>query len=141
MRAADYSSLDRYEYFARANITVIVMQREGVGAVENIQEILSVPGLDIAFIGPYDLSQSLGVTGQVDDPRVTQAMRAVVDECVKRNVVVGTFVDTIEDARKWSAAGIKYLCYSVDVGLFTEKCCETIQTLRASGIEEDKHEV
>ncbi len=60
VRAADYSSLDRYEYFARANTTVIVMQLEGVGAVENIQEILSVPGLDIVFIGPYDLSQSLG---------------------------------------------------------------------------------
>ncbi len=99
---------------------------------------MSIPGLDVAFIGPYDLSQSLGVTGQVDDSRVTQAMRAVVDECVKRNVVVGTFVDTIEEARKWSTAGVKYLCYSVDVGLFTEKYCETIQTLRASKIEEDK---
>jgi len=132
VRAADYSSLDRYEYFARANTTVIVMQLEGVGAVENIQEILSVPGLDIVFIGPYDLSQSLGIAGQVDDPRVTRMMKTVVDECVKRNVVVGTFVDTIEDARRWSAAGIKYLCYSVDVGLFTEKCRETIQTLRAS---------
>ena len=132
VRAADYSSLDRYEYFARANTTVIVMQLEGVGAVENIQEILSVPGLDIVFIGPYDLSQSLGIAGQVDDPRVTQMMKTVVDECVKRNVVVGTFVDTIEEARKWSAAGVKYLCYSVDVGLFTEKCHETIQTLRAS---------
>jgi len=133
VRAADYSSLDRYEYFARANTTVIVMQLEGVGAVENIQEILSVPGLDIVFIGPYDLSQSLGIAGQVDDPRVTQMMRTVVDECVKRHVVVGTFVDTIEEARRWSAAGVKYLCYSVDVGLFTEKCHETIQTLRASG--------
>jgi 4-hydroxy-2-oxoheptanedioate aldolase len=138
VRAADYSSLDKYEYFARANTSVIVMQLEGVGAVKNIQEILSVPGLDIAFIGPYDLSQSLGVTGQVDDPRVAQAMKAVVDECVKQNVVVGTFVDTIEEARKWSAAGVKYLCYSVDVGLFAEKCCETIQTLRASMIEENK---
>jgi len=133
VRAADYSSLDRYEYFARANTTVIVMQLEGVGAVENIQEILSVPGLDIVFIGPYDLSQSLGIAGQVDDPRVTQMMSTVVDECVKRHVMVGTFVDTMEEARRWSAAGVKYLCYSVDVGLFTEKCHETIQTLRASG--------
>ena len=132
VRAADYSMLDRYEYFSRANTTVIVMQLEGVSAVENIQEILSVPGLDIAFIGPYDLSQSLGVTGQVDDPRVIQAMKAVVDECVKRNVVVGTFVDTIEEARKWSTAGVKYLCYSVDVGLFTEKCHETVRCLRDS---------
>lgn len=132
VRAADYSSLDRYEYFAQANTTVVVVQLEGVSAVENIQEILSVPGLDIAFIGPYDLSQSLGVTGQVDDPRVTQAMRAVVEESRKRNVAVGTFVDTLEEARKWSKAGVKYLCYSVDVGLFTEKCRETIRSLRDS---------
>lgn len=132
VRAANYSSMGRYNYFAQANTSVIVMQLEGVGAVENIKEILSVPGLDIAFIGPYDLSQSLGVSGQVDDPRVAQAMKTVVDECVKQNVVVGTFVDTIEEARKWSAAGVKYLCYSVDVGLFTEKCQETIQILRAS---------
>jgi 4-hydroxy-2-oxoheptanedioate aldolase len=130
VRAADYSSLDRYRYFSRANTTMIVMQLEGVGAVENIQEILSVAGLDIVFIGPYDLSQSLGVTGQVDDPRVARAMKAVADECMKRNVVVGTFVDTVEEARKWSAAGIRYLCYSVDVGLFTEKCHETVQRLR-----------
>jgi 4-hydroxy-2-oxoheptanedioate aldolase len=132
VRAAEYSSLDRYEYFARANTMVIVMQLEGVSAVENLQEILSVPGWDIAFIGPYDLSQSLGVTGQVDDPQVTQMMRTVVDECVKRNVVVGTFVDTIEQARKWSAAGVKYLCYSVDVGLFAEKCHEVVRSLRYS---------
>jgi 4-hydroxy-2-oxoheptanedioate aldolase len=130
VRAADYSSLDRYEYFARANTTVIVMQLEGISAVENLQEILSVPGWDIAFIGPYDLSQSLGVTGQVDDPRVTQMMKTIVDECLRRNVVVGTFVDTIEEARKWSAAGVKYLCYSVDVGLFTEKCHEVVRSLR-----------
>ena len=132
VRAADYSSLDRYEYFALANTTVIVMQLEGVSAVENLQEILSVSGWDIAFIGPYDLSQSLGVTGQVDDPRVTQMMKTIVDECVKRNVVVGTFVDTLDEARKWSEAGIKYLCYSVDVGLFTEKCHEIVRSLRDS---------
>jgi 4-hydroxy-2-oxoheptanedioate aldolase len=39
-------------------------------------------------------------------------------------------VDTIEAAGKWRAAGVKYLCYSVDVGLFTEKCREIISSLR-----------
>jgi len=131
VRAAEYSALDRYEYFTRANTAIIAMQLEGVDAIENIKEILSVSGVDVVFIGPYDLSQSLGVPGQVDDPQVAQAMKAVVDECMEQNVVVGTFIDTIEEARKWSAAGVKYLCYSVDVGLFTEKCHETIQVLRA----------
>lgn len=130
VRAASYSSLDRYEYFAQANTTVVVLQLEGVEAVRNIREILSVPGVDIIFVGPYDLSQSLGVPGDVDNPRVTEAMRTIVDECLTHNVVVGTFVDTIQAARKWRAAGVKYLCYSVDVGLFTEKCRETTRSLR-----------
>jgi 4-hydroxy-2-oxoheptanedioate aldolase len=130
VRAAGYSSLDRYEYFSRANTAVVVLQLEGVEAVRNIREILSVPGVDIIFVGPYDLSQSLGVPGDVDNPRVTEAMRTIVDECLTHNVVVGTFVDTIQAARKWRAAGVKYLCYSVDVGLFTEKCFETTRSLR-----------
>jgi len=53
-----------------------------------------------------------------------------VDDCLAHGVVVGTFVDTIEQARRWRAAGVKYLCYSVDVGLFTEKCRETVRSLR-----------
>jgi 4-hydroxy-2-oxoheptanedioate aldolase len=130
VRAAGYSSLDRYEYFAEANTTVVVLQLEGAEAVTNIREILSVPGVDIIFVGPYDLSQSLGVPGDVDNPRVTEAMKTIVNECLAHNVVVGTFVDTIPAARKWRAAGVKYLCYSVDVGLFTEKCRETTRSLR-----------
>jgi 4-hydroxy-2-oxoheptanedioate aldolase len=130
VRAAGYSSVDRYDYFAHANTTLIVLQLEGAEAVANVGEILSVAGVDVIFIGPYDLSQSLGVTGDVDNPRVAEAMSKIVDECLARKVAVGTFVDTIEGARKWCAAGVKYLCYSVDVGLFTEKCRETIQSLR-----------
>jgi len=70
------------------------------------------------------------VPGDVDNPRVTEAMRTIVDECLTHNVVVGTFVDTIQGARKWRGAGVKYLCYSVDVGLFSEKCRETTRSLR-----------
>ena len=130
VRAAAYSSVERHEYFARANTSVVVLQLEGAAAVRNVREILSVAGVDIIFVGPYDLSQSLGVPGDVDDPRVTAAMKGIVDECLSRGVVVGTFVDTIEAARKWRVAGVKYLCYSVDVGLFTEKCHETARRLR-----------
>ncbi len=78
VRAADYSSLDRYDYFARANTTPIVLQLEGAEALRNLRDILTVPGVDIIFIGPYDLSQSLGVPGDVDNPRVTEAMSGIV---------------------------------------------------------------
>ncbi len=130
VRAADYSSMDRYEYFSQANQRVIVLQLEGVEAIKNLHGILSVPGVDIIFVGPYDLSQSLGIPGDVENPRVIEAMRGIVRECVSRGVVVGTFVDTIDAARRWRAEGVKYLCYSVDVGLFTEKCRESVRHYR-----------
>ncbi len=129
VRAAAYSSTDRFRYFSESNEALIVLQLEGREAIENLDEILSVAGVDIIFVGPYDLSQSLGIPGDVDNPRVAGVMRSIVDRCIKRNIVVGTFVDTIENARKWREAGVRYLCYSVDVGLFTEKCREVVESL------------
>ena len=49
---------------------------------------------------------------------VEEAMRAIVQRCLEKGVVVGTFADTVEAAHKWRAMGVKYLSYSVDVGIF-----------------------
>jgi 4-hydroxy-2-oxoheptanedioate aldolase len=46
---------------------MILIHIEGVEGLENLEEIISVPGLDVIFLGPYDLSQSLGIPGQVND--------------------------------------------------------------------------
>lgn len=129
VRAASYSSMDRYTFFEKSNEALIVLQLEGTEAIANLDEILAARGADIVFIGPYDLSQSLGVPGDVDGPVVMEAMRGIVDKCLKRGIVVGTFVDTLQSARHWRDAGVRYICYSVDVGLFTEKCSEVVRSL------------
>ena len=61
--AADYSAKDRNEYFKSSKDLLVILQLEGVQAISNLDEILEVEGIDIIFIGPYDLSQSLGVPG------------------------------------------------------------------------------
>jgi 4-hydroxy-2-oxoheptanedioate aldolase len=132
VRAAGYSSMDRFDYFKKANKTLVVLQLEGKEAVEHIEGIAGTKGFDVLFIGPYDLSQSLGVPGEVDHPLVEGKMRDIVSCCARKGVVVGTFVDTIESARKWKALGVRYLAYSVDVGLFYEKCAAVVRELRAS---------
>jgi 4-hydroxy-2-oxoheptanedioate aldolase len=129
VRAARYSATERHQYFAQANDTILVLQLEGTEAIENLDEILAVRGVDVIFVGPYDLSQSLGKPGDVDNPQVVEAMRGIVERCLKRSVTVGTFVDTLENARKWRDAGVRYLCYSVDVGLFLDKCSEVVRSL------------
>jgi 4-hydroxy-2-oxoheptanedioate aldolase len=130
VRAAGYSSVDRYRYFREANRTIVVLQLEGEEAIGNLQEIVQVQGPDILFIGPYDLSQSMGVSGQIDHPLVERKMKEIIGSCRERNIAVGTFVDTMENAHKWRRAGISYLAYSVDVGLFLDTCAELVRSIR-----------
>ena len=68
--AADYSAKDRNEYFKSSKDLLVILQLEGVQAISNLDEILEVEGIDIIFIGPYDLSQSLGVPGDIKNPKV-----------------------------------------------------------------------
>lgn len=133
VRAADYSSKDRFEYFREANEAVIVLGLEGTEALENVDEIMAVEGIDIIFVGPYDLSQSLGITGQIDDPLVAEEMKKIIDKGVRKGITVGTFVETTESAIKWRDLGVKYLCYSVDVGVFHDAFREVVHRIRSTG--------
>ena len=121
VRAANYSSMDKYKYFEYANQeTIIISHIEGVEGINNLEEILSVPELDVIFIGPYDLSQSLGIPGKVNDPLVIEKMKEVIKKCKKRNIAVGTFADDTETAKFWISLGVQYMSFSVDVGILFE---------------------
>lgn len=130
VRAADYSGMERSAYFNSANEALIIIQLEGRQALENIDDILSVEGIDVVFIGPYDLSQSLGVPGQIHDLSVVTQMQRIVCAAKKRNIVVGTFVDTLELLTLWKEAGVQYLSYSTDAGLFMDTCKTLLQKLQ-----------
>lgn len=127
VRAADYSAKNRYEYFKKANENLVILQLEGQEAIENLEGILEVKGVDIIFIGPYDLSQSLGVPGQVDHPEVHKKMMHIIEKAREKGIVVGTFVDGMENAKLWRSLGVQYISYSVDVGLFFECCRDVVQ--------------
>lgn len=132
VRAANYSSLDKFEYFKSANETMVILQLEGKEALDNVDAILAVDGIDLVFIGPYDLSQSLGVPGQIDHPMVADTMRYIVQKAKDRGIAVGTFVDTLANLSKWKSVGIQYLSYSVDVGIFYEACSQIVAASRAA---------
>ena len=129
VRAANYSATNRFEYFDKANSTLVIAQLEGKDALINLQSILDVAGIDIVFIGPYDLSQSMGCPGEVDHPVVEEKMLEITNECIKRNIHVGTFVDSIDAAHKWERVGIRYIAYSVDIGIFYDACKSTLNLL------------
>lgn len=122
VRAADYSAMPRETYFHSANEALVILQLEGRQAVENLDEILSAAGVDILFIGPYDLSQSLGVPGQTTHPVVIDTMSKIVLRAQEKGMAVGTFTDDEKTMEMWMKAGVRYLSYSVDVGIFSEAC-------------------
>ena len=65
VRAAEFSNIAKEEYISKANSkSILVLQIEGVEGAQNINEIISVEGIDVIFVGPYDLSQSMGLTGK-----------------------------------------------------------------------------
>jgi 4-hydroxy-2-oxoheptanedioate aldolase len=131
VRAVKYSGRERSAYFRKANQALVIVQVEGLKGIENLEVILAVQGIDIVFIGPYDLSQARGVTGQIDHPAVQGKMKDVITAAGKKNIVVGTFVDTIENALKlkWKETGVQYLSYSVDVGISYEACRNIVNAI------------
>jgi len=131
VRAADYSAKPAQEHFADANSrTLPVLHIEGKQGIENLPQILDVPRIGVVFVGPYDLSQSCGVPGQVQHPEVVARMRHAVGMARERGVVVGTFIENAEGARLWAGVGVQYLCYSVDVGILMDAATKAVGELR-----------
>lgn len=129
-RAARYF-VDGARIFERLNAeSMVLIHLEGVEGLENLEEIISVPGLDVIFLGPYDLSQSLGIPGQVSDPRVVDRMREAAEQINAAGLTVGTFADSPEAARRWIDAGVRYVSLSVDTGIYLHGCRSMVQGVR-----------
>ena len=129
-RAARYFS-EGGQIFERLNRDQMVLVHiEGIEGIENLGEILSIPGLDVIFLGPYDLSQSLGIPGQVHDDRVVNRMREAADQINEAGLTVGTFADSPEAAKRWIDAGVRYISLSVDTGIYLQGCRDMVQGVR-----------
>jgi 2-keto-3-deoxy-L-rhamnonate aldolase RhmA len=92
---------------------VVVVQIEGREAVENAGQIAGVPGLDAIFVGPYDLSQSLGQPGDIGSDDVRLAALSVADVCGDR-VMLGIYVDDPLESRSWAERGFRLQCVGFD---------------------------
>ena len=113
-RAHGYGrTFDRYLQSANQRIAVVV-QIEHVEGARAIEAILDVAGLDAVFIGPYDLSGSLGKPGQIDDPDVQAYIRDIRDACLRRGKPLGIFTAAEEAARAYIDQGFVLLAVGAD---------------------------
>lgn len=115
VRAAGYGS--REDWFARADAEVAVLVMvEGPGALGELADIVSLPGLDGIFLGPMDLSHALGVPGQVGHPRVFEAVRDAVRLAADAGVAAGVFTPDPGLAAGWWQRGAQLVAAGVDAG-------------------------
>jgi 4-hydroxy-2-oxoheptanedioate aldolase len=129
--AADCGFMDKDTYFQKQNEVAVIIQIEGVEGIQNIDEIIKVNDFDVIFIGPYDLSQSLGIPGEIDNPKLTREIEKLVDKCRREHKHIGIYADDVARAKHYKALGIKYIAVSVEVNLLGQRCFELVNQLRA----------
>lgn len=130
-RAHGYG-LDFAEYVASANEdTAVIIQAEHIDAVNNIEAIVQVEGIDAVFIGPYDLSASMGKTGAVDDADVVAAIDRVTQACLDHDVALGFFGLSAESVQPYIDKGYKLICTGTDAAFVTWAANEVLQQLKS----------
>lgn len=130
VRAANYGTLDKSDYFPSANEKLVILQVEGIEGVNNLNEILAIQDIDVIFIGPYDLSQSVGKPGEINAPEVIELMHSIAVQAKAAGVALGTFCDSLENLKKFKHQGFDYIAYSVDVNIFAQACKDILVSVR-----------
>jgi len=124
------------DYIAKANETVAVFAMiETAQAVENLDEILSTPGLDAIFIGPNDLAMSMGVSGGLipSDPKVVQAIDNILASCKRHGVKAGVHTGSVANARAMMAKGFDFVTVLSDARILAAATQSLVADIRASG--------
>jgi 2-keto-3-deoxy-L-rhamnonate aldolase RhmA len=113
-RAHDYG-MSFHNYVQRANEEIAtVIQVEHREAVENIESIVAVPGIDAVVIGPYDLSASFGMPGEITHSQVQQAIGEVKRWCDKTGIPAGIFTSDSSAAKQYIEDGFRLIALGLD---------------------------
>lgn len=111
------------EYIANHNAAnICIANIESVPAIERLDDLLSVEGLDAVFIGPHDLSVSLGLPEQYDHPDFEAAVRSIIHQTRAKGLSIGIHF-SLEPERqiKWMKEGVNIVVHSFDVALFSQR--------------------
>jgi len=112
--------------------SLLIIQVEHIESVRNIEEILSVEGIDGLFIGPYDLSGSLGVPGELNHPGVEEAKRTVLEAAGKRGIAAGIHVvyPSIDELKRCLEEGYRFIAFGSDILFLGESCRDSVKGIR-----------
>lgn len=138
MHAANFDT-DPATYYARANDEIlVVLMIEHVKGVAAAEEIISVPGVDVVFIGPNDLHNSMGKKPvfESDDKQFTDAVQHVLTTAKKHGVAPGIHVLDAAAAQRRIAEGFQFIAITSEAGMMLTKAREFAKTLGLGGAKE-----
>jgi len=112
-RAAKYGQVLPFSYPSHIETsnaeTMLIVQVETPASIDALPEIVKIPGIDVVFIGPTDLSNSLGHPGNFKHPDVQAAFDRIVDIVGESDKILGVLATTTEASLEWQARGARYL--------------------------------
>jgi 2-keto-3-deoxy-L-rhamnonate aldolase RhmA len=108
-----------------------IVQFETQLAMERADELLAVPGIDVAMVGPTDLSVSLGIAGQFEHPLQVQVIERFVQQCNSHGVIPGIHCRNVEQAKLWLARGMRFVGSGSEQGMLIEKSRQVVAELQA----------
>jgi len=120
------------EYLSSANDqTAVVIQIEHRDAISSVDQILAVPGIDAVFVGPYDLSNSMGLVGQGGHPEVVAAIDKVRAACDRTNSAMGIYCSNADQARNEIKAGVRMVAVGTDIMHMANSARSILEALRS----------
>ncbi len=129
----DYSSLTVPEIIDGAHDrTMVCVLIESAKGVANAEEIMSVPGVDVAHLGHGDLSLSLEVPGDTGHPSMQAGIDKILAACEQHDKAAACLAGSVEIGQEWLARGFRMISYSYDIGLYTAALSAGIEAIRAS---------
>ena len=128
-RASKFGTVS--DHFRHANTQVgVILQIETPTALANLEAIAAVPGVDALFLGPGDLSGTMGLPGQVGHPDVQAAMHDAACRARAVGMRIGTVMGQVEQVQQMRAAGYDFVGLASDLGLYMRACTGALKQLR-----------
>jgi 2-keto-3-deoxy-L-rhamnonate aldolase RhmA len=138
----DDRHVDAQEFIEAAHReTLCVIQIERQEAVDNLDELLQIPGVDVACLGYMDLSVDLQVAGQAEHPRMVAAIERLIDVAEKNNLAAGIIGPDMQLIARWVDRGMRFVSYATDGGLLSEAATAAASRLRALATKPNNDEV
>ncbi|MEK7404934.1 MAG: aldolase/citrate lyase family protein [Acidobacteriota bacterium] len=127
----DYIQPDPAAYFQRANDnTTVICQIESTTGLANLDGIAATEGVDVLWVGHFDLTQSMGIPGKFQDPRFLDALASVIAAANRHGKAASIQPGTMEQAEAWLAMGLHVMSWRTDIILYRTALQKEIASLR-----------